>query len=167
MCLFDYFNIINYPEWGEVVMFNYDKLKTEMLDKYLNTGSREILEKSYQEVLDIISDFPNKYNVLSENSIDVLLEKPIEITKEEDRISNLANTDEFKRLLEEKRAIEDNKPDPEEEGVFIIENGRHVNGPNWNNWKRRHNEWIIAKKTWFDNLDHDYKLCFNALFPFI
>lgn len=164
MCLFDKFNIINYPEWGEVVMFNYDKLKSEMLDKYLNNGSRETLDKSYQDVLDIMTNFPNKYNVLSENSINVILEKPIEITREEGRISNLANTDGFKRLLEEKRAIENNQPDPDEEGVFIIENGIPVNGPNWNNWKRRHDEWTIAKKTWFENLDQDYKLCFDALF---
>jgi hypothetical protein len=168
MCLFDKFHIINYPRWGEVVIFNYDKLKSEILDNYIISGSRDLLEKSYKEVLDIMEKFPNKYNVLTEKIIEVTavsgvnIDKPIEIVREEQRILNLRHTDNFKRLLEEKREIERNKPDPDEEGVYIIENGRHVKGPNYDNWKIRHSEWQIRYTNWYENIDQDYKLCFIA-----
>jgi hypothetical protein len=38
-----------------------------------------------------------------------------------------------------------------------------VNGPNYDNWKKRRAEWIAKYKAWFHNIDHDYKLCFKAL----
>lgn len=164
MCLIDKLNIIQYPEWGEVVRFDYDKIKSEILDKYMNSGSKENMEKSYKEIAHIMEEFPNKYDVLSEKIIDVLANKPDEITREEDRIFNLRNTDDFKRLLQEKREVDREQPEPDEEGVFVLHNGRHVNGPNYDNWKRRRDEWIAKYKAWFNNIDHDYKLCFKALY---
>lgn len=158
MCLFDKFNIINYPEWGEVVMFNYDKLKSEILDKYAITGSKDIMEKSYSDLLNIMDKFPNTYNILSERIIDLIAKKPVEITMEEDRILNLRNTEIFKRLLEEKRGIEENKPDPDEE------HGRRVKGVNHDNWQTRYNEWVTTYKSWFSNIEQDYKLCFKACY---
>jgi len=164
MCLFDKFNIINYPNWGEVVMFNHDKLKSELLDKCAITGSTENMESSYQEILDIMKNFPNKYNMLSETIIDVIAKKPIEITREENRILNLRNTVEFKRLLEEKRAIELQERTSDGEGVFILENGRHIKGPNYDSWKTSHDEWVKTYKSWFSNIEQDYKLCFKACY---
>jgi hypothetical protein len=35
---------------------------------------------------------------------------------------------------------------------------------NYDNWKRRRDEWIAKYKAWFNNIDHDYKLCFKALY---
>jgi hypothetical protein len=168
MCLFDKFNIINYPRWGEVFYFNYYKLKAEILGDYIISGSRESLVISYNEVLDIMEKFPNKYNLLNEKTIEVSgvsgfnATKPIEILREEKRIKNLIHTELFERLLEEKREIERNKPDPDEEGVYVIENGRHIKGPNYDSWKARHNEWVIRHKSWYENIDQDYKLCFIA-----
>jgi hypothetical protein len=165
MCLFDKFNIINYPEWGEVVMFNHDKLKSDILDKCAMSGSTENMEKSYQEILEIIEKFSNTYNVLSERLLDVVAKKPFEITREENRILNLRNTVEFKRLLEEKRAIELQEQTCDGEGIFIIENGRHdVKGPNYDSWKTRHDEWVTSYKSWFSNIEYDYKLCFKACY---
>jgi len=167
MCLFDKFNIINYAKWGEVVVFNYDKLKSEILDNYIISGSRESLEKSYKEVLDIMKKFPNKYNLLREKTIEISAvsginaEKPIELIRDEERISNLRYTDIFQRLLEEKREIERNKPDPEKEGIYIIENGRHIEGPNYDNYKTMYDEWRIGYKNWYQNIEEDYKLCFG------
>lgn len=164
MCLFDKFNIINYPEWGEVVMFNHDKLKSDLLDKCAISGSIENMEQSYQEILDIMKNFPRKYNMLSETIIDVIAEKPIEIIREENRILNLRNTVEFKKLIEEKKVIELQKPDVDGEGVYIIENGRHVKGPNHDSWKTTHDEWVTSYKSWFSNIQQDYKLCFKACY---
>lgn len=163
MCLIDKFNIVQYPEWGEVVRFDYDKMKSEILDKYMNSGSKEMMKNSYTEILDIMEEFKNKYNILSEKIIDLRMKKPIEITREEDRIFNLRHTDEFKRLLEEKKEMDRNKPEPDEEGVYILHNGRHINGPNYDNWKRRRGEWLAKYKAWFNNIKQDYKLCFKAL----
>jgi hypothetical protein len=87
-----------------------------------------------------------------------------EITREENRILNLRNTVEFKRLLEEKRAIELQEQAADGEGVFIIENGRHIKGPNYDSWKTSRDEWVISYKTWFSNIEHDYKLCFKACY---
>lgn len=168
MCLFDKFNIINYPKWGEVVVFNYDKLKAEILDNYIISGSKESLEKSYKEVLDIMEKFPNKYNLLTEKTIEVSAvsgfnaDKPIEIIREEKRITDLRYTPIFDKLLEEKREFERNKPSTDEEGVYIIENGRHVRGPNYDSWNTRYQEWVSAYKNWYNNIDQDYKLCFIA-----
>ena len=81
-----------------------------------------------------------------------------EITRDEDRILNLRNTVEFKRLLEEKRAIELQEQTCDGEGIFIIENGRHVKGPNYDSWKRNRDEWVTYYKTWFSNIEQDYKL---------
>jgi hypothetical protein len=86
------------------------------------------------------------------------------ISMEEDRILNLRNTVEFKRLLEEKRAIELQERTADDEGVYIIEDGRHVKGPNYNSWKSGHDEWITSYKAWFKNIEHDYKLCFKACY---
>jgi len=163
MCLIDKFNIVQYPEWGEVVRFDYDKMKSEILDKYMNSGSKEMMKNSYKEIMDIMKEFPNKYNILSEKIIDLRMKKPIEITREEDRIINLRHTDGFQRLMHVKRKLDREEPEPNEEGVFILHNGRHVNGPNYDNWKKRRAEWIAKYKAWFHNIDHDYKLCFNAL----
>ena len=163
MCLFDKFNIIHYPEWGEVVMFNHDKLKSELLDT-LVYSSTETMQSSYQEILDIIQTFSNPYNMLSERLIDLAAKKPIELRREENRILQLRTTDEFKRLLKEKRTIVVQEPNPDDEGVFIIENGRHVKGPNYESWKRNRDEWVTSYKTWFNNIDHDYKLCFKACY---
>jgi hypothetical protein len=145
-------------------MFNHDKLKSDLLDKCAISGSTENMEKSYQEILDIIKNFPNKYNMLSEKYICTLETKPIEITKEEDRILNLRTTDKFKRLLEEKRAIELQERTADDEGVYIIENGRHVKGPNYDSWKTSRDEWVTTYKNWFKNIDQDYKLCFIACY---
>ena len=164
MCLFDNFNIVNYPEWGEVVMFNHDKLKSDLLDKCALSGSTDNMEKSYQEILHIMENFPNTYNILSERIIDVLAKKPIEIIRGENRILNLRNTDHFKRLLEEKRAIELQEQTCDGEGIFVLENGRQVKGPNYDSWKTSHNEWVISYKTWFLNIEQDYKLCFKACY---
>lgn len=164
MCLFDKFNIINYPKWGEVVMFNHDKLKSDLLDKSMISGSTENMEKSYQEILEIIERFSNTYNVLSERLLDVVAKKPFEITREENRILNLRNTVEFKRLLEEKRAIELQEQTADGEGIFIVENGRRVNGPNYDSWKTGRDEWATSYKTWFKNIENDYKLCFKACY---
>jgi hypothetical protein len=127
------------------------------------------MEKSYQDVLDIMAKFPNKYNILSETTIDVLAKKPIEIIREETRIINLSYTDEFRRLCQERIEIEINKPEQTDD-LYIIDNGRRVQGPNYENWKARHTEWLTAYKTWFTNLEQDYKLCFKmyslATFPF-
>ena len=87
-----------------------------------------------------------------------------EITRDEDRILNLRNTVEFKRLLEEKRAIELQEQTCDGEGIFIIENGRHVKGPNYDSWKRNRDEWVTYYKTWFSNIEQDYKLCFKACY---
>lgn len=164
MCLFDKFNIINYPEWGEVVMFNHDKLKSELLDKSVISGSTENMEKSYQEILEIIEKFSNTYNLLSERLIDVMAKKPNEITNEENRILNLRNTVEFKRLIEEKREIELQEQTCDGEGIYIIENGRQVKGPNYDSWKSNRDEWVTTYKSWFSNIEQDYKLCFKACY---
>ena len=86
------------------------------------------------------------------------------ISMEEDRILNLRNTVEFKKLLEEKRAIELQEQTCDSEGVFIIENGRHVKGPNYDSWKKSRDEWITSYKNWFSNIEHDYKKCFKACY---
>lgn len=100
-------------------MFNHDKLKSDLLDKYTISGSKEDLESSYKEILDIMKSFPNKYNMLSETIIAIIAEKPIEITREENRILNLRNTVECKRLLEEKRAIELQEQTCDGEGIYM------------------------------------------------
>ena len=164
MCLFDKFNIIHYAGWGEVVTFNHDKLKSEMLDKCMRSSSKENIDTSYQEILNIMEQFPNKYNVLSGQILDIMADKPIEIIREENRILNLLNTDKFKRLIDEKRSIELQEPNQEDDGVFIIENGRHVKGPNYDSWKTSRDEWITSYKTWFKNIEYDYKLCFKACY---
>ena len=159
MCLFNKFNIINYPEWGEVVMFNHDKLKSELLDKC--GVSKENMESSYKEILDIMKNFPNKYNILSETIIDIIAKKPIEIIREEHKILNLRKTVEFKRLLEEKRAIE--LQEPTGDGYFN-ENGRYVKDPNYDSWKTTRDKWVESYKTWFSNIKQDYKLCLKACY---
>lgn len=84
--------------------------------------------------------------------------------KEENRILNLRNTIKFKKLLEEKRAIELQERTCDGEGIFIIENGQHVKGPNYDSWKTSRDEWITSYKSWFSNIEHDYKLCFKACY---
>jgi hypothetical protein len=162
MCLFDKFNIINYPDWGEVVVFNYDALKAEILDTYIRSGSRETAEQSYQELADIMTRFPNKYDMLSEKIIHVLAEKPIELIREDTRILNLRHTEYFKRLIDEKRAFDMDRPNPDEDGVYSIENGRRIKGPNYASYDARWKEWKATYETWRNNIDQEYKLCFEA-----
>ena len=83
---------------------------------------------------------------------------------EDNRILNLRNTDAFKLLIEEKKQLESMKPHPDEEGAYVIENGIHVKGPTFDDWKSRYDNWVISYKTWFDKIDQDYKLCFKACY---
>jgi hypothetical protein len=75
---------------------------------------------------------------------------------------DLRNTDTFKKLIEEKRAIE--LQEPNLKGVFIVENGKHVNGPNHEKWRIARDEWINSYKSWFNAMDDEYKLCFKACY---
>jgi hypothetical protein len=164
MCLFTKFNIIHYPSWGEVVMFQYDALKSEILDHYILSGSDETMRKQYQKLLDTMKQFPNTYTLLSEKILNTLPEKPFEITREETRILQLRTTRAFQKLLEEKREIEAKKPDPDADGVYSIEDGVERKGPNYTTWKTNHAKWVATYTAWFANIEHEYKLCFKACY---
>jgi len=112
------FNIINYPKWGEYVEFDYNKLKAEMLDEFIKTGSKDILDTKYKTLLQVMEKFPNKFNLKSEKIIEVTAEKPYELIHEEDnrvrRAHELMNTPYYLEVMGNIRQIIERKPEPED-----------------------------------------------------
>jgi hypothetical protein len=54
-----------------VIEFDYDKLKAEMLDEYMKTGSKDKLDESYKILLQDMEKFPNLYKIKNHRILEI------------------------------------------------------------------------------------------------
>jgi len=148
----DSFNIVNYPKWGEYVEFDYNKIKAEMLDDFIKTGSKDGLDIKYNTLLHIMEKFPNKFNLKSEKIIEVAAEKPYELINEElmkiRRENELTNTPYYHEILDKIREIRLRKPehpeDREDNDVVAA-------------WRISLESWRNELKEFYNTITEEYK----------
>ena len=148
----DSFNIVNYPKWGEYVEFDYNKLKAEMLDEFIKTGSKDALDTKYNTLLHIMEKFPNKFNLKSEKIIEVTAEKPYELINEEimkiRRENELTNTPYYHEILDKIREIRLRKPENPEN----MDDNDQVAA-----WRISLESWRNELKEFYNTITEEYK----------
>jgi len=110
----DSFNIINYPKWGEVIEFDYNKLKAEMLDEYMRTGSKSTLDESYKTLLQDMEKFPNLYKIKNYRILETSEDMPYEIMEkkrlEREYAYELLNSDEYGEIIQKRINLNEARP---------------------------------------------------------
>ena len=152
----DSFMIINYPKWGEVIEFDYDKLKAEMLDEYMRTGSKGALEDSYKNLLQHMEKFPNLYKIRNFRILKIAEDMPYEIMeknrREREYRFQLLESAEFQDILIKINDLREARPIPPE-------NATRQQIQEWRSTVL--NEWeVLAKELW-DTIPEKYKIAFN------
>jgi len=148
--------IINYPKWGEVIEFDYDKLKAEMLDEYMRTGSKGTLEDSYKNLLQHMEKFPNLYKIRNFRILKVAEEMPYEIEekirREREYRFQLLESAEYRDISRKIYDLGEARPIPPE-------NATHEQTQEWRSTVLK--EWeVLAKELW-DTIPEKYKVAFN------
>ena len=148
----DSFNIVNYPKWGEYVEFDYNKVKAEMLDEFMKTGSKDALDTSYQNLMNIMEKFPNKFNLKSEKIIEVTAEKPYELINEEimkiQRENELSNTPYYREIMNNIHEIMVRRPEsPENRDDNDLVAAWRISVESWRN----------ELKELYNNITEEYK----------
>jgi len=154
----DSFNIINYPKWGEVIEFDYNKLKAEMLDEYMKTGSKSKLDESYKNLLQDMEKFPNIYKIKNYRILEISEDMPYEIMEkkrlEREYAYELFNSDDYREILEKRINLNEARPVPPD-------NLTREQYLEWNSTVLK--EWeILAKELW-DSIPDKYKTTFNMI----
>jgi hypothetical protein len=152
----DSFNIINYPKWGEVIEFDYDKLKAQMLDEYMKTGSKDKLDESYKILLQDMEKFPNLYSIKNNRILEISKEMPYEIM-EKNRLHReycfqLSQSTEYAGILLRIYDLRESRPIP-------ADNTTREQIEEWRSTVLK--EWeVLAKELW-DTIPEKYKTAFN------
>ena len=152
----DSFNIINYPKWGEVIEFDYDKLKAEMLDEYMKSGSKDTLDESYKILFQDMEKFPNLYRIKNNRILDISKDMPYEIMEKE-RLQNeyrfqLLQSPEWAEIVLKIYNSSESRPYP-------TENLTREQIQEWRSTVLK--EWeVLAKELW-DTIPEKYKTAFN------
>lgn len=150
------FTIVNYPKWGEVIEFDYDKLKAEMLDEYMKTGSKDKLDESYKILLQDMEKFPNLYKIQKHRILEVFQAMPYEIMEKErlhrEYCLQLSQSPEYAEIRLKIYNLRESRPDPTENAT-----------------REQYEEWCstvfkqwedMAKQLW-DTIPEKYKTAFN------
>jgi len=142
----DSFNIINYPKWGEVIEFDYDKLKAQMLDEYMKTGSKDTLDESYKILLQDMEKFPNLYRLKNHKILEISKEMPYEIM-ERDRLHReyclrLSQSTEYAEISLK---------------IYNLRESR----PTVDATHEQYEEWETLVKELWDSIPEKYKTAFN------
>ena len=140
------FNIINYPKWGEVVEFDYNKLKAEMLDEYMKTGSKDLLDESYKILLQDMEKFPNLYSVKNHKILGISKDMPYEIMEKE-------------RLQREYCLQLSQSPEYAEISLKIY--NLRESRPTENATREQIQAWEVLVKELWDSIPDKYKTAFN------
>jgi len=149
-------NIINYPKWGEVIEFDYDKLKAEMLDEYMKTGSKEKLEESYKILLHDMEKFPNLYRIKNNRILEISKDMPYEIM-EKNRLHReyclqLSQSAEYAEISLRIYNLRESRP-------ALADNATREQIQEWRSTVLK--EWeALAKELW-DTIPEKYKTAFN------
>jgi len=152
----DSFNIINYPKWGEVIEFDYDKLKARMLDDYMKTGSKDTLAESYKILLQDMEKFPNLYSIKNNRILEISKEMPYEIM-EKNRLHReycfqLLQSREYTGIALRIYDLRESRPIPAD----------NITPEQFEEWRSTVlKEWeVLAKELW-DTIPEKYKTAFN------
>lgn len=154
----DSFNIINYPKWGEVIEFDYDKLKAKMLDDYMKTASKDVLDESYKILLQDMARFPNLYSVKNHKILEISKDMPYELM-EKKRLQNeyrfqLLQSPEWAEISLKIYNLRESRPNP-------TENLTREQIQEWRSTVLK--EWeVLAKELW-DTIPEKYKTAFNMI----
>lgn len=144
----DSFNIINYPKWGEVIEFDYNKLKAEMLDEYMKTGSKDLLDESYKILLQDMEKFPNTYKIKSHRILQTSEVMPYEIIERErlhrEYCLQLSQTPEYADISLKIYNLRESRP-------LLTENATREQIQAWE---------VLVKELW-DSIPEKYKTAFN------
>jgi hypothetical protein len=149
----DSFNIINYPKWGEVIEFDYDKLKAQILDEYMKTGSKDTLEESYKILLQDMEKFPNLYRLKNHKILEISKDMPFEIM-EKNRLHReyclqLLQSTEYSEISLKIHDLRESRPMPATREQY----------QEWRSTVLK--EWeVLAKELW-DTIPEKYKTAFN------
>jgi len=152
----DSFNIINYPKWGELIEFDYDKLKAQMLDKYMKTGSKNTLDESYKILLQDMEKFPNLYTLKNYKILEISKDMPYEIM-EENRIEReyrlqLLQSPEYAIIQIKIYNLKEARPIPEE----------NITREDYEVWRSTIlKEWETLVKELWDTIPEKYKTAFT------
>jgi len=158
----DSLNIINYPKWGEVIEFDYDKLKAEMLDEYMKTGSKDKLDESYKILLQDMEKFPNLYKIKNHRILEISkiygvnIDMPYEII-EKNRLHReyclqLLQSTEFAEISLRIRNLRESRPIP-------ADNATREQIEEWRSTVLK--EWeVLAKELW-NTIPEKYKTALN------
>jgi len=158
------FTIVNYPEWGEVIDFDYTKLKADMLDEYMKTNSKETLDVSYNRLLEIMEKFPTKYTIRNKPIVEVKSEKPYEILEQEDieiELQNrLINTEYYREISTRVCNLVERKP-MFPGNLYIYENNRYIipenNRPQFLEYETSLHAWKDEMRNFYITLPDIYK----------
>ncbi len=61
LALKPYTRILDFEPWGESLYFDYDRMKADALDAYMESGNTEQLRARYQEIQQLQNQYPNKH----------------------------------------------------------------------------------------------------------
>jgi hypothetical protein len=142
----DSFNIINYPKWGEVIEFDYDKLKGQMLDEYMKTGSKDTLEESYKILLQDMEKFPNLYRIKNHKILEISKDMPYEIMEK-----NRLHREYCLQLLQSTEYSE----------ISLKIHDLRESRPTENATQEQIQEWAALVKELWGSIPEKYKTAFN------
>lgn len=152
----DSFNIINYPKWGEVIEFDYDKLKAKMLDDYMKTGSKDRLDESYKVLLQDMEKFPNHYSIKNNRILEISKDMPYEIMEKNklhrEYCLQLSQSTEYAGISLKIYDLRESRPTPPDNAT--IEQIQEWRSTVLKEWE------ILAKELW-DTIPEKYKTAFN------
>jgi hypothetical protein len=142
----DSLNIINYPKWGEVIEFDYDKLKAKMLDDYMKTGSKDTLDESYKILLQDMKKFPNLYRIKNNRILKISKDMPYEIME--------------KNRLHREYCLQLSQS-TEYTGISLRIYDLRESRPTENATQEQIKEWEVLVKELWDSIPEIYKTAFN------
>lgn len=158
------FTIVNYPEWGEVIDFDYTKLKAEILDEYMKTNCKETLINSYNKLLNVMDKFPTRYTIRNKPIVEVKSEKPYEIIEQEnleiERRNRLVNGEVYRELSIRLCDLVERKP-MFPGNLYTYVNNRYIipenNRPQFLEYQTTLNAWKDEMRNFYINLPDEYK----------
>ena len=158
------FTIVNYPDWGEVIDFDYMKVKAEMLDEYMKTNCKETLTNSYNRLLNVMEKFPTKYTIHNKPLVEVKSEKPYEIIEQEhleiERRNRLVNGEVYRELSIRLCDLVERKP-MFPGNLYTYVNNRYIipenNRPQFLEYQTTLNAWKDEMRNFYTTLPDEYK----------
>ena len=152
----DSFTIVNYPKWGEVIEFDYDKLKAEMLDEYMKTGSKDKLDESYKILVQDMEKFPNLYKIKNNRILEISKDMPYELMEKErvhrEYCLQLSQSSEYAEIRLKIYDLRQSRPVPTE----------NATREQYEEWRSTvYKEWEDMAKQLWDTIPEKYKTAFN------